>query len=444
METVDPEPESEPTVRPARAWRGLAVVAASIVAIVATGVVYLRPATQPTRVQAGVAVARPQIAFEPAAIDFVSPTKGWAIELSAGGAYALIQTADSGRTWTRQLVGQAAGRAAYLRFFDSADGVFALTGAQAEIFSTHDGGRSWSAHQLLDPSSFVMSLDFVDSTNGWLLVRTETPTATSGALMRTIDGGSTWTSLGQPVPSADQPYAVEFANRNDGWLESLNSGAYAYRSLDGGVSWLPVALPAPQGGWPRNGQFFVAAHPTKGLGVVATVANFAPISGRSGIGASVLLYPPLTVGAYDGGLPVRYVYTFAPAFAGGDPAQAGVWVSNTVGVPAPDQVSLGSLDGGQTWGGIAPPTEPGAIGYSDAQTWWWIGSAVWSRSSDGGTTWTPHRNVGVITPLPSTLQLLDDRHAWYGAMAGSRAVLETTEDGGVHWRMVLLPDQSFT
>ena len=100
---------------------------------------------------------------------------------------------------------------------------------------------------------------------------------------------------------------------------------------------------------------------------------------------------------------------------------------------------LGSLDGGSSWSVITPPGAPGAIGYSDAQNWWWIGSGAWSTSSDGGTTWTPYRNLGVPEPLPGSLQVLDPTHAWFGAMAGTRAVLESTGDGGIHWNMTILP-----
>jgi photosystem II stability/assembly factor-like uncharacterized protein len=108
-------------------------------------------------------------------------------------------------------------------------------------------------------------------------------------------------------------------------------------------------------------------------------------------------------------------------------------------IQAPNQVQLGSLDGGSTWSVIAPPNAPGAIGYSDAQNWWWIGSGAWSTSSDGGTTWMPYRNVGVLQPLPGSLQVLDSQHAWFGAMAGTKAVLETTADGGIRWEMIVLP-----
>jgi hypothetical protein len=109
-------------------------------------------------------------------------------------------------------------------------------------------------------------------------------------------------------------------------------------------------------------------------------------------------------------------------------------------IQAPNQVQLGSLDGGSTWNVIAPPKAPGAIGYFNASDWWWIGSGAWSTSSDGGMTWTAPRNLGVLQPLPGSLQVLDRSHAWFGAMAGTRAVLESTNDGGIHWYMTSLPE----
>jgi hypothetical protein len=45
----------------------------------------------------------------------------------------------------------------------------------------------------------------------------------------------------------------------------------------------------------------------------------------------------------------------------------------------------------------------------------------------------------VPEPLPGSLQVLDLMHAWFGAMAGTRPVLENTDDGGIHWNMTILP-----
>jgi hypothetical protein len=176
--------------------------------------------------------------------------------------------------------------------------------------------------------------------------------------------------------------------------------------------------------------------------VIATVVNFAPASGRSGIGGTVVAYPPLTVRTFDGGVPVFYRYAiFADAISSTDLAAASAEhrSGTSTQVQAPNQVQLGSSDGGVTWSVIEPPNVPGAVGYSDALNWWWIGSGTWSTSSDGGTTWTPYRNVGVLSPLPGSLQVLDSEHAWFAAMAGAQAVLETTEDGGIRWTELGLP-----
>jgi hypothetical protein len=240
----------------------------------------------------------------------------------------------------------------------------------------------------------------------------------------------------------DQAYRVHFTDPQVGWLDTLSARPYAYKSVDGAATWQQVPLPGPRGGWPKTGQFFVGAQATQGIGVIATVTTFAPTFGRSGIGASVVSYPPLTVRTFDGGVPVYYVYTtMTDTIPKADIATVDSKSRNgsSTQVQAPNQVQLGSLDGGSNWSLIAPPTPPGAIGYSDAQNWWWIGSGAWSASSDGGVTWTPSRNVGVPPPLPGSLQVLDTRHAWFGAMAGSRAVLMNTSDGGTHWQMSVLP-----
>jgi hypothetical protein len=438
MGPQEPEADDDPPVEPARARRGLGLIAIAVLVIVFTGVAYLHPSLSPAAAPVSTAPASYQLA----AVDFVSPDAGWFVGTFDSGRFALMHTTDAGNHWARQLSGDVGNAGVYVNFFDSTHGVVAVLGPQSVIYRTADGGRRWSVSPILSGVAYltsVPSVSFADASHGWLLL--STPNVAGGAeLLRTNDGGATWTNLGSPVLGTDLVYGVHFTNAKVGWLESLSTRAHAYESVDGGAIWRQVPLPAPAGGWPATGQFFVAAHSTEGTGVIATVASFAPPSGRSGIGGSVVAYPPLTVRTFDGGVPVSYMYvTFV------DTTSNSTWSSyaqsgSSAQIQAPNQVQLGSLDGGSTWNVIAPPKAPGAIGYFNARDWWWIGSGAWSTSSDGGMTWTAPRNLGVLQPLPGSLQVLDRSHAWFGAMAGTRAVLESTNDGGIHWYMTSLPE----
>jgi photosystem II stability/assembly factor-like uncharacterized protein len=440
MGQEEPVADYDQPVEPARARRALSLIVISLLVIAFTAVAYLRPSPGPSNAPA----IRAPAPYQLAAVDFVSPTTGWFAASFDSGRFAVMHTTDAGNHWTRQLAGDVGSAGVFIKFFNSTQGVVAVLGSQSVIYRTADGGRRWSSKPIRGGVAYltsVSSMSFADAVHGWLLL--STPTVASGAeLERTSDGGATWTNLGSPAVGNDLAYGVHFTDPQMGWLDSVSGRPYAYRSMDGGVTWRQVPLPAPRGGWPATGQFFVGAQATHGIGVIATVASFAPPSGRSGIGATVLAYPPLTVRTFDGGVPVSYVYvTFADTISNSSWSAANTKSrsGSSSQVQAPNQVQLGSLDGGSTWSVIAPPSAPGAIAYSDARDWWWIGSGAWSTSSDGGTTWTPSRNVGVLQPLPGSLQVLDPRHAWFGAMAGNRAVLENTNDGGIHWQMSILP-----
>jgi hypothetical protein len=173
--------------------------------------------------------------------------------------------------------------------------------------------------------------------------------------------------------------------------------------------------------------------------VAATVVPIAPLKGRSSDGATFRGYPPLTVRSFDGGGSVMYVYT---TFADVRPYRYTNILSDRGQLIAPnaaDQLELSSLDRGSTWKKADVPLDYGVFGFTDALDWWWIGSGTWARSSDGGVTWTGRHPLGVLAPLPGSLQVLDPDHAWFAAMAGTRPMLETTADGGYEWTMVSLP-----
>jgi photosystem II stability/assembly factor-like uncharacterized protein len=436
MESEDELPSLSSTSRVPRA---VTVITLSILAITLAGIAYVRPAGwfEPNVPAADKQSASSQLV----AVDFVTPAIGWVVTETPPYGFVLLRTSDAGVTWTRQLAGIAGEIGEYVRFFDPANGVLVLLGPQAALYKTSDGGSTWSRHDLTQAGGYIWSADFVDASHGWLLAQGSTE---GEVLFRTDDGGGTWSGLGNPVAFSDWAYRVVFANSSEGWLYSRSTQPYAYRSTDGGATWGRVALPAPPGGWPSvqgglisAGDFFVAAHPTEGAGVITTVVGVAPRNGRLRIGGVLLGYPPLRVSTYDGGRPITSVYPdISPyRYASIERLSPGLLGSNA---PA-NQVHLSSVDGGVSWQPILTPSDLGAIGYIDALNWWWIGSGAGSTSLDAGRTWTRTRSLGVPEPLPGSLQFVDATHAWFGAMAGARPLVEATDDGGVNWRMVLLP-----
>jgi photosystem II stability/assembly factor-like uncharacterized protein len=443
MAAMESEAELPSFSSTSRAHRAMSHIVLSILTITIAGLAYLHPGLGlgPGSNLKSPADGLPK-SYQLTAVDFVTASTGWVVVEPKPHTFALLHTSDAGDSWNRQLAGVSGTIGEYLRFFDELHGVLVVLGPKAMLHQTADGGRTWSWHMLTQYGGYIWSADFVDANHGWLLAQDPVE---GESLRRTEDGGTTWSELGNPVESRDWAYRVAFADRSVGWLYSQSSGPYAYQSKDGGVTWRRVPLPAPAGGWPGTRgrpsspgeKFFVAPHPTGGAGVMATVIGVASPTGRSPEGGVVLGYPPLTVRTFDGGGSVTYVYADVSPYrySSIEYVNPGMLINTE---PA-NQFQLSSIDGGRSWQPVQTPSTYGAIGYIDALNWWWIGSGARSMSSDAGRTWTQARTTGVPEPLPGSLQFIDATHAWFGAMAGPRPLVESTDDGGIHWKMILLP-----
>jgi len=427
MQVLEFDPDQDWTTHRGRARRAVALIAASLIAMLGVGTAFLHPSL-PALVAGSLTKAH--ASYRVASVDFVDRTTGWVVALQSGD-YAILHTTDGGLTWTRQLSMSGDGHAHYVKFFDRSVGVFALLGTRPLLHRTSDGGRTWSVLPAAKVPGSVMSWSFVDSDSGWMLVTDPAGGAHSQAkLYRTVDGGGLWTDLGSPVSAPDKAFQIHFSYLTTGWLTIAGGGAYAYRTNDFGVTWSRVPLPAAKDGWAQSGPFFVAVQPTSGTGAVASVVYLPQIKTKKGISGTITGFPPLTVRIYDGGRPVANTFTtLVDQVAGGPAAQQ----------QAPNQILLSTLDGGATWTPIEPPSSSGAIGYVDAANSWWVGAGLWSTSRDGGVTWTVPRGTGVIEPVPGSLRVLDRNHAWFAGSAGSMPVLESTDDGAAHWRTVTLP-----
>jgi photosystem II stability/assembly factor-like uncharacterized protein len=152
-----------------------------------------------------------------------------------------MATSDGGASWRRQYAG-----AADLDQVDFIDGQHGWAAGGGSLLRTANGGASWTA--LAEPcQGDLTSVHFVSPALGYAVAATtageQSPggpytTALGGSLLRTANGGSSWS----PVTNAPaNPQSACFANADDGYL---GTPARIWRTTDGGQHWT-LALTEP-------------------------------------------------------------------------------------------------------------------------------------------------------------------------------------------------------
>jgi photosystem II stability/assembly factor-like uncharacterized protein len=232
-----------------------------------------------------VAVRRPAKPIWLRSLQMTSATTGWALYYpgdpgsSSPVLTLLARTTDGGRTWTD--VTPAAARpmlatADAAQVLDPVNGqraYLAVTGATQQsnsslntttVFSTTDGGRSWTDPAPLRAASAVSQLSFADRAHGFLLLGGDGGAMGQDAvwLYRTSDGGARW-SLAAATPAQAGTAAatppgprqisgdcdkneIAFPTATTGWIASTCNAGLANSLLvsrDGGTSWGDQPLP---------------------------------------------------------------------------------------------------------------------------------------------------------------------------------------------------------
>lgn len=173
--------------------------------------------------------------------------------LVAGGR--LLLTTDGGTTWhdtTPANIGAvAAGPGLFCAL--SARQAWLVTATPGlghlNVLRTSDGGLTWSvAGEVHYPGVTAggadpASLEFVDAERGWLML--EIPgMAKNAVLFATSDGGRTWTQLATASIYAG---TLDFVSATQGWLAFAGGGGPGgpalYRSTDAGSTWSTVPQP---------------------------------------------------------------------------------------------------------------------------------------------------------------------------------------------------------
>lgn len=272
----------------------------------------------------------------------------------------------------------------------------------------------WQALPAAPTSIRMDGLSFVDANHGWV-------GSAEGWIYRTTDGGASWTlQLNSPT---NYIRCVEFADMQNGWAGTLNSGAILYHTSNGGDTWTPVPnLPdlkpnAVCGIWvasPRViycvGSYSGPARMLKSAdgGLTWTSKDLAPLAGTlvdvyfrndsvgfavGGVGAFGDTTRSVVLQTTNGGA------TWTQRYVGNRLGEWGWKISfptPTIGYVSLERNQgpmflLKTIDGGSTWSELPfeDYNEQG-IGFATPDIGWIGGySNPTFGTTDGGATWNP-------------------------------------------------------
>lgn len=135
----------------------------------------------------------------------------------------VLQTLDSGETWTRVTVPADKMELYHVDFVN--DDLGWVVGDKGLILATKDGGQTW-AKQNSGTDVGLFNIDFRDSNDGIAV-------GSKGTILRTENGGATWEKISSPI--VKKFLRVNFINDKQGWI--VGGGGTILRTDNKGKSW---------------------------------------------------------------------------------------------------------------------------------------------------------------------------------------------------------------
>lgn len=108
-----------------------------------------------------------------------------------------------------------------------------MNGMTTYLTSSTDAGKTWANTELTLPHG----VHWIDRARGYAIKPTPGFSTVSNQVTQTIDGGKTWTPLGEPFSSKDFAARIVFADDQEIIAEG---GNMIFSSIDAGKTWAPV------------------------------------------------------------------------------------------------------------------------------------------------------------------------------------------------------------
>lgn len=144
----------------------------------------------------------------------------------------LLKSTDEGATWTSKDMSAFAAGLVDINFISRDTGFVSGKGISGgTILYTTDGGITWEEKfNTQHAGDYVWKLQRV-TPEVWV-ASVQRFTTTSGHMLKSTDGGQTWTKIVTPLGNMQ---GIGFATPDHGWVGGYNSGFY--ETTDGGLTW---------------------------------------------------------------------------------------------------------------------------------------------------------------------------------------------------------------
>lgn len=155
--------------------------------------------------------------------------------------YTLFRSTDRGLTWTAVATNILLNNIRSFHFVNSGTGFIS---GYSGLYKTTDGGLTWQ--NILTFTSWpIIAIRFYDEKTGYAYKE-------DGQMLKTIDGGKTWTAT---TPLVFDVYSIFFADANT--IYASGEQAKIYKSSDGGATWKIISPVVPNAGYGFNDVCFV-------------------------------------------------------------------------------------------------------------------------------------------------------------------------------------------
>lgn len=349
-------------------------------------------------------------------VDFADANYGWAV-----GNYDIYRTTNGGTTWSGAAALPAGINPTKVYAVDNvrafANAGYGDSGANAGYLKTEDG-VTWTRQYFEGTASENQALGFMAVASGSTLYAS----TYSGALLKTTNGGSTWTTVtAYPGTYAWELYPLEGDTSGQNLAVNDDSAAGLYVTSDGGATWGLRGTANPSAlVWPQSGTMY-------------SIAGGPCVSSDNGVTFNSLLTNHMTTTPF-----VTVDFT-----------------SETTGYALAEQGIAQTDDGGTTWTYSSLVDETIYFQYgkdlffldSQPNIGWMLGQPVAGhpeylyQTTDAGATWQSLDETRLADP--TDICFVDENNGWCiaaGYTDGNvRKNLWHTTDGGNSWSPVSHP-----